>query len=161
MHAKITLLVLCVYLSACSEQNIPISQSKSDTTQVIELAIRSAFYGYLPDASAIKGKYYSNNSMLFTSKSLQLSSLPMQVDTLKFKILSEDEVCRIMKPGSLSETHINYLCLRSFEKSDTGYYVQLQSLNCFPYGGGGSLGLYISKVGDSFIIKSKMAVSIN
>lgn len=154
-------LILGILLSGCVNPHSSSVQPKSDTTRVIELAIRTAFRGYLPDHDALKKKYYFKDSILFCSSSLPVAFIPPVVDSLKFKILSEEEVCNIMMSDSLSQKQANYLCLRSFEKSDTGYYLQLSSLSCFPFGGGGSLGLYISKQNDSFLITKKQAVSIN
>ena len=134
---------------------------KSDTTKVLELAVNAAFHGFLPDVSSVKDKYYFKDSILFTSKTFPLDSLPSQVDTFRFKILPENTICREILSDSLSVNHPNYLSVQAFEKSDTGYYVQLASLSCFPYGGGGSLGLYIAKQSDTFYIKKKMATSIN
>ena len=149
-------------LTACStgdtsQKNL----SKSDTTQVLELAVKAAFDGFLPDVSSVKDKFYFSDSILFTSKTFPLDSLPSSIDTLKFKILSENVICRLVLSDSLSENQPNYLSVQAFEKSDTGYYVQLASLSCVPYGGGGSLGLYIAKQSDTFYIKKKMATSIN
>jgi hypothetical protein len=149
-------------LTACStvdtsQKNLP----KSDTSQVLELAVKAAFHGFLPDASSVKDKFYFKDSILFTSKTFPLDSLPTKVDSLQFKILSENIICGLILSDSLLENHPNYLSVQAFEKSDTGYYVQLASLSCFPYGGGGSLGLYIAKQSDTFYIKTKMATSIN
>lgn len=137
------------------------SLPKSDTTKVLELAIRTAFQGFLPGVSAVKSKYYYKDSILFTSASLSLDSLPKAIDTLKFKVLSKDQLCKVIKNDSLSGDQPNYLNIQSFQKSDTGYYVQIASLSCFLYGGGGTLGLYIVKQKDTFYIKDRIATSIN
>ena len=149
-------------LTACSTGDT--SQKnlhKSDTTKVLELAIKAAFHGFLPDVSSVKDTFYFRDSILFTSKTFPLDSLPSKVDTLRFKILSENVICKLVLSDSLSQKHPNYLCVQAFEKSDTGYYVQLASLSCIPYGGGGSLGLYIAKQSDTFYIKKKNSTSIN
>jgi hypothetical protein len=135
--------------------------AKSDTTKVLELAVRTAFQGFLPDVSAVKGKYYFKDSILFTSTSLTIDSLPKVVDTLKFKILSKEHLCTLIKNDSLSDNQPNYLSIQAFQKSDTGYYVQIASLSCLLYGGGGALGLYIAKQNDTFYIKDRIGTSIN
>jgi hypothetical protein len=55
----------------------------------------------------------------------------------------------------------NYLIVSRFEKKDTGYYVQVQSLSGRPYEGGGSLGLYLKIIRDSLIVVRRMSFSIN
>jgi hypothetical protein len=153
--------ILTVILSACHTQNEQsIERQNNDTTKVIELAIRTAFHGYLPDVSALKRKYYFKDSILLATKLSLHYEIPSRVDTLLFKHLSEDEICTIIK-GDISNNPPNYLCIQSFEKNDSGYKIMLASLSCLPFEGGGSMGLDIVKRNDSFFIKKKMAFSIN
>lgn len=159
---RFTAIISTLCLTSCSTNDTSTKNfAKSDTTKILELAIRTAFHGFLPDVSAVKGNYYFKDSILFTSKSLTLDSLPTAVDTLKFKILSKDHLCRLIKNDSFSENQPNYLSIQAFEKTDTGYYIQIASLSCLPYGGGGSLGLYIAKQGDTLYVKKRMGSSIN
>jgi hypothetical protein len=102
-----------------------------------------------------------NNVNMNITYSYWLLALNCLVDTLRFKVVPESFIRKLISSDSLSGNQPNYLSVLSFEKSDTGYYVQLASLSCFPYGGGGSLGLYIAKQRDTFYIKRKNATSIN
>ena len=76
-------------------------------------------------------------------------------------MLPKQTIYRMLTGESYRHDVPNYLCISRFEKNDTGYYVQVQNLSALPFGGGGSLGLYFKKVGDSLIIADKASGSIN
>ena len=154
--------LLLYTLISCNESNTVSISPKDDTTRVIELALRTAFYHHnLPSIDPLSYPYHFKDSILFTSDNLPLHFLPQTLDSLNFKILSLDKICPMILADSKMEKTPNYLIVRNLEKSDTGYYVHLGSLSCRPYGGGGSIGIYIEKKKDSFIVKSKMSSSIN
>jgi hypothetical protein len=109
----------------------------------------------------LKKKYHFEDSILLTSDSLPLFFLPKSVDSIKFKILSKKRICSLFAIENDLSKVPNYLYINTFEKNDTGYYVSLESLICFPFSGGGKIGIYITKVKDSFIVKEQMSSSIN
>jgi hypothetical protein len=92
---------------------------------------------------------------------LPLDILPSSIGQQKFKILPQSEIYALIKKDSNLTRVPNYLLLNRFEKSDTGYYVQLQNLSCLDYGGGGSLGLYLKMEKDSFVVIKRSSSSIN
>ncbi len=159
---KIALCIIIIVFTSCKNSNTKILQPKNDTTKVLELALKTAFYhGNLPSISPLKYPYRFKDSILFTTNSLPLLALPLNIDTLKFKILSKNQILSILIADNNMDKLPNYLSVARFERSDTGYYVQIQSLSSVQYGGGGDIGIYIAKVKDSFIVKSKMINSIN
>ncbi len=115
----------------------------------------------MPSAYPLTYKYKFGDSMLLTSNALPLSILPSIVGYQKFKILPQSEICALIKNDSNLSQVPNYLLLNRFEKNDTGYYVLLQSLSCRDFEGGGSLGLYLKKEKDSFIVIKRSSSSIN
>jgi hypothetical protein len=90
-----------------------------------------------------------------------LEVLPTSIDTISFKLLSKKEILTLVKRSGKVVDAPNYLYLKELSKTDSGYYISLQSLSCFPYGGGGSLGLYINKDKDTFRVSKMLGSSIN
>jgi len=76
-------------------------------------------------------------------------------------VLSKETIHEVLTGESYKHDVPNYLCISQFEKSDTGYYIQIQNLSALPFGGGGSLGLYFKKAGDTLMIVNKVSSSIN
>ena len=160
---KIYIVFLMVVIFSCrSLDTQPTTKIKSDTAAVLELAIRTAFYHEnLPSIDPLKKRYHFGDSILFSSGTLPLSILPKTIDSLNFKILSQKEIFLLVVTESNLSKIPNYLNIGAFEKSDSGYYVSVQSLNCLNFGGGGKIGIYITKQNDSFIVKRKMSSNIN
>jgi hypothetical protein len=154
--------IILLELAACSTKSTYPIHSKNDTTNVLELALKSAFYHQnLPGYSSLVRPYHFKDSILFSSNILPLSMLPANLDTIKFKVLPEKVIRLMIQKDSSTASPPNYLFVRSFEKSDTGYYVVIESLSCQQFGGGGTIGIDITKEKDSFIVKDKMSASIN
>jgi hypothetical protein len=161
-HFKFGICTLLIGLASCISPNTKVIHPTNDTIKVLELAIRTAFYHEnLPDIDPLKQQYHFKDSILFTSDSLPLSALPQSIDTINFKILLHNQICSIIKADSILSQLPNYLYIRTFKKTDTGYYISIQSLSCLPFGGGGTIGIYITKEKDAFIVKNKMSSSIN
>ena len=159
---KFVLFFIFYTLASCSESRNKINYPTSDTAKVLELAIRTAFYHHsLPEDNALAIPYHFHDSILFTSKSLPLNFLPNNIDSLNFKILPESEICSIISADSNISHLPNYLIVAGFEKTDTGYIIQVGSFSCKKYGGGGIIGIYIAKRNDSFFVKYKGSSSIN
>ncbi len=164
MSSKIICIAfLVVTIFSCrSLETKPITEIKSDTTLVLNLALRTAFYhDNLPSIDPLKKPYHFGDSILFSSTTLPLSILPRMSDTINFKILSRKEIILLMQTESDLNKIPNYLNIGAFEKSDTSYYVSVQSLNCINFGGGGQIGIYIVKANDSFVVVNKMSSNIN
>ena len=153
---------LLVLLVSCQGRLANSKRPMNDTTQIMEVCLQEATSAkYMPSASPLFKKYKFNDSILLTSSALPLSILPDKADGHVFKIMSQPEICSIITADSILEDVPNYLIISRLERNDSGYYTQLESLSCRPYGGGGSLGLYFKKVKDSLIVVNRSSESIN
>jgi hypothetical protein len=159
---KLGFYIILLGLASCKGPEVKFFQQKSDTAKVLELAIRTAFYHQnLPDLASLKKPYHFKDSILFTSDSLALSNLPQTIDSIKFKILPKNQIFSLIQTESDLNKLPNYLYVGAFERNDTGFYVNLKSLGCLPFSGGGSIGIYIKKENDSIVVKSISSSSIN
>jgi hypothetical protein len=158
----IFLLLFSGLITSCTNDSEKILIPKNDTTEVLNLALRTAFYHEsLPGIELLTRSNRFKDSILFTSDSLPLSILPINVDALKFKTLERIQICSIIRSDSGKQELPNFLFVGAFEKRNAEYYVSIQSLSCFAFGGGGVIGIIIVKEKDSFIVKDKMSSSIN
>lgn len=147
---KIFLVV--IVLASCTNRSGQVSQSKNDTVTAIELAVKTALVEDFPEMEPVKRK--SGDSIFITSSLFSLSDLPQKIDNFKFIILPDTLICATIKLDT-SQNRPNYIKLSSFEKRDTGYFVQLESLSCPAGGEGGSVGIFIVKSKDTFVFKKK------
>ena len=164
MNIKIiSIFFLVLVITSCKDSVTKTSnQIKSDTTLVLDLALRAAFYHEnLPGISPLKKHYHYGDSILFSSDTLPLTVLPQSSDTINFKILSRKEIISLTQTENDLTKLPNYLNIGAFEKSDTGYYVRVESLSTLDFGGGGKIGIYIKKENDSLVVVKKMSSSIN
>ena len=164
MNTKIVyIFFLVLIVTSCKHSATnQIGQIKSDTILVLDLALRTAFYhGNLPGITPLKKHYHYGDSILFSSDTLPLSILPKTSDTIKFKILSRKEIILLTQTENDVTKIPNYLNIGAFEKSDTGYYVRVESLNSLNFGGGGIIGIYIRKEQDSLVVIKIMSSNIN
>ena len=138
--------------------HIPINDTTKVLTSVLKQAISVEF---MPSASALKRVSKFSDSILLTADSILLEQLPIKSGEQFFKVLPKETIYKILTALSWRQEHPNYLCISKFEKSDTGYYIQVQNLSVLPFGGGGSLGLYLKEDGDSLKIIKKSSWSIN
>jgi hypothetical protein len=154
--------ILLNSLFGCQSNTPIIVKQENDTSKILNTVIKDGISDrYMPSADPLTYKYKFGDSILLTSNVLPLDILPSSIGRQKFKILPRSEIYALIKKDS-TLTHVpNYLLLTQFEKSDTGYYVQLQSLSCWDFGGGGSLGLYLKKEKDSFVVIKRSSSSIN
>ena len=152
-----------ITILSCQNRSVKtIEQQKSDTAKIIEIALNEGTsVHHMPSASPLEINYRFGDSILLTSKGLSLAILPSNLHSQQFKIMAEEEICTIIRRDSNLDEVPNYLMLSHFEKSDTGYYILVQSLSCRPFHGGGSLGLYFKKIGDSLIVVTRSSSSIN
>jgi hypothetical protein len=162
LHKIIIVYIILVEFTACCTGITKTIQPKNDTAKVLELALKTAFYHQnLPSYSPLVRPYRFKDSILFSSNILPLTMLPSNLDTIKFKVLPENVIRLMIQKDSNISNPPNYLFVRSFARSDTGYYVIIESLSCQQLGGGGSIGIDIAKEKDSFIVKGKLSSSIN
>jgi hypothetical protein len=129
-------------------------KEQNDTTMLFHIALKTAFYhGILPGIESLR----KTDSIVITGDSSYLKLIPNTVDTFNFKIVDQKNVCSFLNDS----TKNNYLFIQGLEKLDSTYYLNIQNLSCKKFAGGGSIGLYLLKVGDSFIVKNHTSSSIN
>jgi len=153
---------LCCLIGACVNK-APLNSRRQtgDTTAVIELALRTAFIkSRLPNIDALKKPYHHGDSILFTSAKNLLALLPRSVDTLKFAVLTPQQIMEPVLRESDSRRFPNYLNLETFEKTLSGYYVSLRNQST-GFGGGGQIGIYIEKRDDSLTVIKTQSSNIN
>jgi len=153
--------LLFVLLVSCQNKATNSNLAVNDTTRIIKISLQEGTsVKYMPSVSPLFKKYKFDDSILLTSSVLPLGILPSNAGDHVFKIMNQQEICSIISADSSLEVP-NFLILSRLEKNDSGYYTQVQSLSCRPYGSGGSLGLYFRKVKDSFIVVDRKSWSIN
>jgi hypothetical protein len=154
--------ILLLLLWSCKDQSHYSVRQDSDTTFLLNQVLNDATSDkFMPDADAVTRPYYFKDSILLTSKVITLDLLPASIGDRKFKIMTEKEILSILRKDSNNLRLPNYLIVSEFEKNDSGYYVQIQNRSALPFGGGGALGLYYIKKGDSLINIKRLASSIN
>ena len=150
------LLVLLLFLTACGNRNAGHNSSTADTTQVIELALKTALGQDFPEMDAVKLNSVFGDSIFFTTSLLPLSILPSSVDSFKFRIMPDTMICPLLKTDTVSPELPNYLRLQAFQKTDSDYYVEFQSVFCIPAPTrDASVGLHILKTKDKFVFQKK------
>src|SRR5262245_53507877 len=120
--------ILLVFLVACSQKSGRQRSSTVDTTRVIALALKTVMSEPFPVMDGIKRGSTENDSIFLTTKLFSLSNLPPDVDSFHFKVLPDSMICSAIRTDT-SEELPNYLRLKSFEKTDTGYIVQFESVD--------------------------------
>ncbi len=115
----------------------------------------------MPSASALRKPSKFGDTILLTAIPVSLELLPTKSGEYIFKVLPKETIQKVLTEESYRHDVPNYLCISQFEKNDTGYYIQVQNLSALPFGGGGSLGLYFKKSGDTLTIVDKASSSIN
>ena len=151
-----SLFILLLILTACADKSRKQTSSAADTTQVIELALKTVLGQPFPEMDGVKRKSIFNDSIFLTTNLLPLSSLPPGVDSFRFKILPDTMICSVIKSDSVTAELPNYLRLQSFEKTDTGYFVRFESIDCIPSASrDGAVSLHILKTNDKYVFKRK------
>lgn len=153
-----SLLILLLCLAACGQKTSQQTPTTADTTQVIELALRSALGQDFPELDAVKRKHRLSDSIFFTTNLFSLSNLPSKVDSFVFKVMPDTAICTVIKADTtvVTEQLPNYLRLQSFQQTDTGYFVQFESVICVPKAQkDASVGLHILKTKDKFVFEKK------
>lgn len=150
------LFILLLILTACADKSRKQTSSAADTTQVIELALKTVLVESFPEMDGVKRKNSFHDSIFLTTNLFPLSKLPSSIDSLRFKVLSDSTICSVIKSDTVSEELPNFLRLQSFEKTDTGYIVQFESVDCIPRPSrDAAVSLYIMKTKDKYFFKHK------
>ena len=150
------LFILLLILTASADKSRQQTSSAADTTQVIELALKTVLGEPFPGMDGVKRKSSFNDSIFLTTNLLPLSRLPSRVDSFRFKILPDTMICSVIKSDTVATELPNYLRLQSFEKTDTGYFVKFESVDCIPSASlDGSVSLQVLKTKDKFVFKHK------
>ena len=152
---RLTFIIL-LFLTACGSRNSGQTPSNADTTQVIELALKTALGHDFPEMDAVKSTVAFGDSIFFTTSLFSLSKLPAKVDSFSFKIMPDTSICPLLKKDTISAELPNYLRLQAFQKTDSGYFVQFESMFCIPVPTpDASVGLNILKTKDRFVFEKK------
>ena len=149
-----SLLILLLILTACTEKSSKQTSSAADTTQVIEVALKTVLVESFPEMDGIKRKSSFSDSFFLTTNLFPLYNLPTSVDSFHFKILPDSIICSVIKSDTAAAELPNYLRLQSFEKTDTDYFVKFESVDCLPSPSrDGAVSLRILKSKDKFVFK--------
>ena len=109
-----------------------------------------------PVMDGIKRRSHDNDSIFLTTQLFSLSNLPPNVDSFHFKVLPDSMICSAIRSDTSEAELPNYLNLKSFEKTDTGYVVQFESVDCIPYPSlDGAVSLTIRKTKDKYMFNNK------
>ena len=133
----------------------------SDTTIILYKSLSIAVDSqYLPSTDPLFKDRSKRDTIYFTSRSIDLKELPDQFGSIIFKKVNADSICRLLYQIDQNNPR-SYLSVNSIIRNDSGYYVQLSSLSCQLFGGGGQIGIYFKKQADTFVKIKTQATSIN
>ena len=150
------LVFLIVFMASCANKSGDQTPANADTTQVIELALKTALGEHFPEMDDVKRLSQPGDSIFFTTELFSLSNLPTTVDSFKFRILPDSLICPLIKADTSSIEIPNYLRLQTFQKTDTGYFVEFESVVCVPRAArDASVSIHILKTRDKFEFKGK------
>lgn len=150
------LFVLLIILSACGNKSSRQPASATDTMQVITLALKTVLVERFPEIDGVKRKSSFSDSIFLTTRLFPLSGLPATVDSFNFKVLPDSTICSIIKSDTSATELPNYLSLQSFQKTDTGYYVLFESIDCVPRPSrDGAVSLHILKTKDKYVFNRR------
>src|SRR4030095_5316987 len=148
--------ILLVFLVGCAQKGGKQRASTVDTTRVITLALKTVMSDRFPVMDGIKRKSTYNDSIFLTTKLFSLSNLPANVDSFHFKVIPDSMICSAIRSDTTTAELPNYLRLKTFEKNDTGYLVQFESVDCIPYPSlDGAVSLQIRKTKDKYQLNRK------
>jgi len=150
------LIIVLFFLTACADKSRKQSLATRDTTQVIKLALKTVLEESFPEMDGIKRKSNFNDTILLTSNLVSLASLPTSIDSFRFKVLPDTIICSLIKSDTGTAELPNYLRLQTFEKTDTDYFVQFESVDCIPAPSrDGSVSLHLLRTKDKFVFNHK------
>jgi len=153
---------LLLLLFSCENRQLVADKPTSDTTKILAKTLEKATsVEFMPSALALKKPSRFGDTILLTAIAVTLELLPTKSGEQVFKVFPKDTIYKVLTDERYRPDVPNYLCISQFEKNDTGYFIQVKSISALPYGGGGSLGLYFKKSGDSLAIVAKASSAIN
>jgi hypothetical protein len=151
-----SLFIFLLALTACADKSSNQISTAEDTTQVIEVALKTLLTQPFPDMDGIRRKSSFHDTILLTTSLLPLASLPQSIDSFRFKIVADTLICSVIKSDTATEELPNFLRIQSFEKRDTGYFVRFESVDCIPSPSkDGAVNLTILKTNDQYVFKKK------
>lgn len=171
--------VILFLLTSCTNPTNQILKTENDTTKVLRVAIRTAFYqDNLPGILSINQETTLDDTVLFRMDKLVKTYMPNKIDSIYFKFLDKDSICQMVKTWDFqNQEPLGYLEISKFERSDSVYDIFLNSIfltpdyrryedhtqkgvvrivdsfSCISWGGGGGIYLQVSKQGDGFKAK--------
>ena len=149
-------IIVLLFLTACADKSRKQSQSARDTTQVIALALKTVLVESFPEMNGIKRKSNFNDTIFLTTNLLPLASLPTSIDSFRFKIVPDTTICSVIRSDTVTAELPNYLRLQTFEKTDTDYFVQFESVDCIPFPSpNGSVSLHLLRTKDKYVFNHK------
>ncbi len=92
-----SLLILLLIVTACTDKSKQQTSSAADTTQVIEVALKTLLVEHFPEMDGIKRKSSFNDSIFLTTNLFPLTKLPPGIDSFRFKILPDTVICSVIK----------------------------------------------------------------
>ena len=151
-----TAIIVLLIFTACADKSRRQTPSAADTTEVIELALKTVLVESFPQMNGVRRKSNFNDSIFLTTNLVPLASLPSSIDSFHFKVLPDTIICSVIKSDTITAELPNYLRLQSFEKTDTGYFVQFESIDCIPAPSrDGSVSLHLLRTKDKFVFNQK------
>jgi hypothetical protein len=98
---------------SCRNKEANKSPIVNDTTAIINASVKHGTSDeYMPSASSLKRIYKFRDSILLTSTSLSLGLLPEEIEYIKFKVLTKEQICSIINSDNLFLDLPNYLNLK-------------------------------------------------
>jgi hypothetical protein len=149
-------IIVLLFLTACADKSRKQFLATRDTTQVIKLALKTVLEESFPEMDGIKRKSNFNDTIFLTTNLVPLSSLPTSIDSFRFKVVPDTTICSLIKSDTSTAELPNYLRLQTFEKTDTDYFVQFESVDCIPSPTrDGSVSLHLLRTKDKFVFSHK------
>ena len=149
-------IIVLLFLTACADKSRKQSLASRDTTQVIKLALKAVLEESFPEMDGIKRKSNFKDTIFLTSNLVSLASLPTSIDSFRFKVVPDTTICSLIKSDTATAELPNYLRLQTFEKTDSDYFVQFESVDCIPSPSrDGSVSLHLLRTKDKFVFNHK------
>jgi hypothetical protein len=147
---------LLFLLYSCGSKQADLKGSGADTTQVIQLALKTVLTEPFPEMEGVKRKSSFGDTIFLTSSLIAADKLPAAVDSFHFKVLPDSSICATLKSDTATLELPDFLSLQEFQKTDSGYFVRFESVDCVPNPSrDGSVSLHILKTKDKFIFNHK------
>ena len=134
-RTKLILFISTVVFLSCqsNHQKTNIVKDINDTSRVLRILLDSAIIGHhIPDKSHLYKNNPFGDSIILADDSILKIFLP-QVDTLKFKLLTRDQICHLATINQDTFNFFpNFLILQHFKKNQSTYTVTLRNTCVIP-----------------------------